>query len=150
MRRLLRRDVIVAIAIAAIPASLAQSEDDYTQTIGGVSVYLGIIPAEIVKGHPTLHGGIPTGPHEYHVVAAVFDAANSARITDATVTARVAAVGLAGPEKTLEPMNIANTITYGEFFRLPGADLYTIRVSVQRPGSQHPVVVEFKYDHRRR
>ena len=47
----------------------------------GLTVYLGLIPAEIVKGpspHSAelpMHGRIPRGPHEYHVVAAIFDAA---------------------------------------------------------------------------
>jgi hypothetical protein len=59
------------------------------------------------------------------------------RVSDATVTAKVSGLGLSGAEKVLEPMAIANTI-----------DLYTIRVTVKRPGSQTPVVLEFRYDHR--
>ena len=95
-----------------------------------------------------MHGGAPSGPHEHHIVVAIFDAASAARVSDATVTAKVSGLGLSGSEKTLEPMSIANTITYGAFFNLPGADLYTIRVSVRRPSSQQPVVLDFKYDHR--
>ena len=49
----------------------------------------------------------------------------------------------------LARMEIANTTTYGNFFNLPGADLYTIRLTIQRLGSQRPVVLDFKYDHRR-
>jgi hypothetical protein len=37
-------------------------------------------------------------------------------------------------------MNIEKTTTYGGFFYLPGADLYTIRLAVRRSGSQQPVV----------
>jgi hypothetical protein len=47
-------------------------------------------------------------------------------------------------------MAIADTVTYGGFFELPGADFYTVRVTVKRPGSQAPVVLDFKYDHRSR
>jgi hypothetical protein len=43
-------------------------------------------------------------------------------------------------------MTVADTVTYGAFFDMT-ADLYTIRVTVQRPGSR-PVVFDFKYDHR--
>ena len=32
---------------------------------------------------------------------------------------------------------------------LPGADLYTIRLTIRRPSSQRSVVLDFKYDHRR-
>jgi hypothetical protein len=108
--------------------------------------YLGVMPAEIIKGQPTMHAGAPAGSDEHHIV--VFDAASRARVSDATVTARVSGLGLSGSEKTLEPMNIADTITYGGFFNLPGADLYTIRVTVRRAGSQQPVVLNFKIDHR--
>ena len=141
---------VAAASVAAIPASLAQRVDDYARTAGVITIYLGVLPAEIVKGHPMMLGGAPAGPHEYHVVAAIFDATGAARISDASVTAKVSGLGLSGSEKTLEQMNIASTITYGGFFYLPGADLYTIRVSVRHRGSQQPVVFDFKYDHRRR
>jgi hypothetical protein len=135
---------IVAGSVVAGTAALAQAADDYTRTAGGLTVYLGVMPAEIIKGQPTMHGGAPAGPHEHHIVVAIFDAASRARVSDATVTARVSGLGLSGSEKTLEPMNIADTITYGAFFNLPGADLYTISVSIRRPGSQQPVVLDFK------
>jgi hypothetical protein len=95
-----------------------------------------------------MHGGAPKGPHDYHIVAAVFDAATGARISDAAVTAKVSGLTLSGTETRLEPMDIANTITYGGFVRLPGADLYAIRLTIQRPAVDRPVVLEFKYDHR--
>ena len=44
-------------------------------------------------------------------------------------------------------MKIADTTTYGAFFNMM-PDLYTISVTVQRPGSP-PVVLDLKYDHRR-
>ena len=57
------------------------AEDDQVKTAGGVTVYLGVVPAEIVKGlaagdatERPMHGGVPKGPREYHFVAAVFDA----------------------------------------------------------------------------
>jgi hypothetical protein len=43
-------------------------------------------------------------------------------------------------------MDIANTITYGGFVRLPGRDLYAIRLTIQRPAVDHPVVFEFQND----
>jgi hypothetical protein len=55
------------------------ADTDQSKTAGGVTVYLGVVPAEIVKGLPTagtterpMHSGIPKGRHEYHLVAAVF------------------------------------------------------------------------------
>lgn len=96
-----------------------------------------------------MHGRIPSGPHEYHVVAAIFDAATGARISDANVTAQVSGLGLSGTKKKLEPMEIAGTTTYGGFFDLPGFDLYTVRLAIDRAGAPQPVVLDFKYDHRR-
>lgn len=133
----------------------AAADTDQSKTAGGVTVYLGLVPAEIVKGLASggaterpMHGRIPKGPHEYHLVAAVFDVASGARISDAVVTAEVSGLGLSGSKKKLEPMQIAGTTTYGGFFDLPGFDLYTVKVTVERGGIA-PAVLQFKYDHRR-
>ena len=104
MLRILLTALISAIVLAIAPLRAQPASD--TANAGGLTAYLGVVPAEIVKGHPpdhpegTMHGGPPRGAHEY-----------------------------------------------GGFFELPGADLYTIRVTVKRPGSQTPVVLEFRYDH---
>lgn len=144
--------VLLATTVVAFGPARAASAGE-TKSAGGLTVYFGVVPAELVKGpgphsaERPMHGGSPRGSHEHHIVVAVYDSATNARITDATVTARVSGLGLSGPQKTLEPMKIADTTTYGAFFNLT-ADLYTIKVTVQRPGSQ-PVVLDFKYDHRR-
>lgn len=147
------------LGIAALVLTLTQgwsptqaTENGETKSAGGLTIYLGVVPAELVKGpgpHSSerpMHGGSPRGSHEHHVVVAVYDSSSNARITDATVTAKVSGLGLSGPQKTLEPMKIADTLTYGAFFDLT-RDLYTIRVTVQRPGSRD-VTLDFKYDHR--
>ena len=129
------------------------TEAGETKSAGGLTVYLGVVPSELVKDpspHSTespMHGGRPHGIHEHHIVVAVYDSATNTRITDAVVTAKVSGLGLSGSQKSLEPMKIADTITYGAFFNLT-RDLYTIKLTVQRPGAQ-PVVLVFKYDHRR-
>jgi hypothetical protein len=142
---------MLCIAFWSVQPAAAQDN----KTGGGLTVYLGVVPAEMIGGTPPhsaeqpMHGGVPRHGHQYHIVAAVFDAVTNARISDATVTAQVSGLGLSGSTKTLEPMQIGDTITYGGFFYLPGADLYTIMLTIQRPGSQRPVVLDFKYDHRR-
>lgn len=158
--QILKRNLGFAFATLCLFAiswsSMAAAADDAPYKIaGGLAVYIGVVPAEIVKGHPsqhtekTMHGGAPKGAHKYHVVAAFFDATSSARVSDASVTARISGLGLSGEEKKLEPMEIASTVTYGEFFDLPGRDLYTIGLTIERPGQPKPVNLEFKYDHRR-
>ena len=146
--------MLTMVLIAGFGLAVTAADAQDYKTAGGLTVYLGVLPAEMVKGpgphsaERPMHGGTPKGSHEYHVVAAVYDAATNTRISDATVSAKLSGLGLSGPQKMLEPMKIADTITYGAFFNLT-PDLYTIRLTVQRPGSQ-PVVLDFKYDHRRR
>lgn len=150
LRAAFMRTMVVIACLAAAATAVSAEE---SKSAGGLTVYLGVLPGELVKSpsphsaERPMHGGVRKGSHEYHIVAAVYDSASNGRITDATVTATVSGLGLSGPQKTLEPMKIADTITYGAFFNLT-SDLYTVRLTVQRPGSQ-PVVLEFKYDHRR-
>ena len=144
--------VLLAVAVLDWNPARAASGGE-TKSAGGLTVYLGVVPAEIVKGpgphsaERPMHGGSPRGRHEHHIVVAVYDTVSKVRITNATVSAKVSGLGLSGPRKTLEPMTVADTVTYGAFFDMT-ADLYTIRVTVQRPGSQ-PAVFDFKFDHRR-
>ncbi len=157
--RLTKRLIVGALAtlcitIAAWTGIAIAAEPGQSKTAGGLTVYLGVLPAELVKGpgphsaEKPMHGRIPKGPREYHVVAAIFDAASGARVVDAVVAAQVSGLSLSGPKKKLEPMEIEKTITYGGFFDLPGRDIYTVRLEIVRPGATAPVTVNFKYDRR--
>jgi hypothetical protein len=64
------------------------------------------------------------------------------------VTAKVSGLGLSGSTKKLEPMQIADTTTYGGFFDLPGFDIYAVNLTVER-GTARTAVLQFRYDHRR-
>ena len=147
-----RPALLGALCIAFEASGVAVAADtDQSKTAGGVTVYLGVVPAEIVKGLPAssstegpMHGRIPKGPHEYHIVTAVFDAATGSRISDAAVTAEVS-----GNKRKLEPMQISGTTTYGGFFDLPGFDIYTVKLEVEH-GVAGPAILQFKYDHRRK
>ena len=65
--------VLIAMALALGPA-LA---DDGYRSVDGLAVYLGIVPAAVVRGHPTahaessMHGGAGTARHQQHIVVAV-------------------------------------------------------------------------------
>lgn len=147
--------LVLSLSMAWIGQSLAQAAGDgLYQRKSGLEGYVGVIAAEITKGHGStkgpMHGGVPRGEHQYHVVAAIFDADSGERVGDATVTAQVSGLGLAGPTKSLEPMQIAGTVTYSGYFSLPGADLYSITLSIVRPGSSQPVKLVFSYDYRNR
>ncbi len=149
-RNVLLRGALIAVFLGSVPAS--SSDVGLYQRAGGVEAYIGFVPAEITKGHAkpdeAMHEGLPRGGHQYHLVAAVFDANTGERISDASVMARVSGLGLVGPEKALEPMSIAGTITYGAYFELPGFDRYTIVLTIKREGTTKPVTLRFNYEHR--
>jgi hypothetical protein len=123
------------------------AEPSEAQTANGMTVYIGLIPAAIIKGHPEImmHGGKPSGVNEFHLTVAVFDAATGQRISDATVSATVGEVGLAGPTTTLEPMHIADTVTYGGFVVMRTMARYDLRIDVTRP-MRSPTTFHFAYD----
>lgn len=142
--------VFLAALLVVLPA--AGQDSNRAKIADGLAVYLGVLPAAMIQGHPAghteaeMHDEASSGRDAYHVMVAVFDAKSGARIADADVRARVAGVGLVGKEKALEPMTIADTITYGNYFAMPPGDLYRIRVVIRRPGGPTPVEALFSYD----
>ena len=140
----------IALALSLTAAGHAQG-DDLSKTIDGITIYLGIVPAEIVRGHPSQHGestmhrAVPRGSEFRHIVVALFDAKTGDRITDATVDARVEQVGLAAQNKALDPMQIASTLSYGNYFAMPPSQLYTITLKVKAKRYPHAVEARFEY-----
>jgi hypothetical protein len=141
----------LSLALAWVPSAASALDEGQMKITEGLTVYLGVIPAEIVRGHrqphpeAEMHGGPPRGEHESHVVVAVFDNASGDRIADAKITARVSQLGLVGPEKPLEPMKIAGTVTFGNYFNLPDKGRYTIDLKIERPAGT--VRVKFVSEH---
>lgn len=141
--------LLAGIALAWPPSAARGA--DYYKTVGGYAIYVGILPAQIVQGHPgehperKMHDGVPSRRHQYHVVVAVFHAASGARIEDAQVTASVGEPGLAPAEKRLEPMPIAGAMSYGNYFALTPPGPYRIDLRVARPGAGAPVDASFTY-----
>jgi hypothetical protein len=151
VRAWLRRAVVVIAMMFAIGTAVA--DDGYRQA-DGLSVYLGLMPAAVVRGHPaahsesTMHGGAGTGRHQQHIVVAVFDAQTGARIENASVSATIGGLGHVGQKAVqLDPMKIENTVTYGGFITLPGNDRYAIAVAIIVPGRPRQVSVTFSSDH---
>jgi hypothetical protein len=146
-----RITLIVGGLIAMLASAAAAADMPQHQTADGMEFYLGVVPAAIARGHPRIHpetqmhGGVPGGT--FHVMVAVFDAASGARVADLEASARVSGLGLVGPRRALEPMIVGEGVTYGNYFALPGRDLYQIVIEARRPGAA-PVRVEFAYDRR--
>jgi hypothetical protein len=136
-------DVLALVTMAA--------ETGQSKVVEGVAIYLGILPSEMILGYPKahpeaeMHGGVPAGEHRYHIMVALFDSASGKRITDAEVTAKVSELGLFGPQKKLEPMLIAGTVTYGNYFTLSARGPYRIQVQIRRPGMPRAIEAAFEY-----
>lgn len=144
---------VVLIALAGCGHHRQLPRD--SQIVRGMAIYLGVMPAELVQGHSTtkgdpqaLHGGAPESAGSHHVVVALFDAKTGARITDARIQADVGDRSYNhGPAKPLEPMQIAGTTTYGNFFPMQGQDVWRIHLTIERPNVAHLTEANFRYEH---
>jgi len=145
---------VLLLIMSGMLAKVATAADaENYKVVDGVAIYFGIMPAEMILGHPKehperkMHGGVPGGAHQDHLVIALFDNATGKRITNAQVTATVREIGLAGETKKLGPMKIAGTITYGNYFDMPSRDVYRILVKIHRPGVAGVIEAEFTHRH---
>lgn len=83
-----------------------------------------------------MHGGMPVGAHEFHILVELYDSKTGARITNAKVSASAAPLGSTSSNRPLEALLMAGTIAY---FTLAG-------VRIEIPG--HPVLYTvFEYQH---
>ena len=148
----LLRFVLLAFVIVSSP-TMADTGGGDMKTVGNVLVYLGLLPTEMIRGHPqehpeaSMHGGVPSGSGQYHVIIALFDAKTGARIENADISARVFEIGLAGVEKKLESMQIAGTISYGNFFPMVGRGPFRISLTIHVPGQAQAIKTEFEHRH---
>lgn len=148
---------MTALSLASWHGARAQSLDASYKSVDGLAAYLGIIPAQVLKGHPSghhersMHGGTPGGVHVIHLVVALFDAESGDRIENADVSAHVSGLGGVGAQTVkLDPMRIANTTTFGGFIDLSSNDLYDVQIRVTRSRGEAPVILSYRLDDRRR
>lgn len=147
------RAALAGVALLFLTVAYA-ADSSLNKMVNGVAIYLGVIPAEIVLGHPKshteaeMHGGVPAGQHQNHVVVALFDNATGKRISAAKVSAWVHEINLAGTRKKLEPMLIAGTVSYGNYFNMPATNNpYRIQVRIELPGVAGATEAQFDYQH---
>jgi len=142
--------VLIGVAIVS-PLAIASDVSDSFQVVDGVAIYLGVTPAQILQGYTkkqpesSMHKGVPSKAHMDHVILALFDDATGQRIEDAKVTGNVMELGLGSQQKELEPMTIAGTVTYGNYFRMPGKETYHIKLWIRLP--DRPDAIEVKFTH---
>lgn len=142
---------LIAMLPGLVKPAVAASDSALSRTVDGMTIYIGVIPSEIAAKHlpshqeAQMHGGRRSGDRFQHLIVAVYDAKTNQRITDAKVTASVADPGITDKEKPLEPMTIADTLSYGNYFSMTPKGRYLITVSVRRPGVHQPTRAQFDY-----
>lgn len=123
---------------------------------GGLEIFYGVVPAEILLGHSgdheerRMHGGIPRGGGQHHVIVSLFDGKTRQRVEGAAVTARVGEIGLGSQEKKLEPMQFGGTATYGNYFSMAAPGPYRVELVIRRASGAQTVKATFEYSHPRR
>ncbi|HTG96759.1 MAG TPA: c-type cytochrome [Burkholderiales bacterium] len=123
---------------AAAPAT---APDPHHKLVGGVEFYLGIAPAAsaaVSQPHPS-------GSGYYYVNLTLRETASGVYIKDAQVEARAANAVSGGDTKNLAPMALAESASYGNFFRMQGQEPYVITVHVRRPGAAQAIEARFDF-----
>ena len=140
--------LVLAWLVLGIPA-VAETSKSLHQRVDGIDIYLGVVPAEMIRGHPKehpeseMHGGVPVGM--YHVMVALFERTNGRRITDAVVTARMVWPDQYSVKKRLDPMIVSASPAYGNYFRVPERGAVRIDLQIRRPGQAAVVHATFHW-----
>jgi len=120
-------------------------------TVDGMEVFYGVVPAEVIrkqtdKHDPSMHRKRAWRSGSHHLVVSIYDTKTGERITDATVLATVTPLGMASMERQLEPMQVNQTVTYGNFFDLPpSSGPFHIVLSIKRPKASAHNTLQFDY-----
>jgi hypothetical protein len=135
-------------ALVLFPAAVSAGHLDRTQTLGGMTIYLGLVPAKLLRQHPGWYpdheqAKVPSGRYVHHVMLALFDNSTGARITNAVVKARVAPLALAGQAKALDPTVVAGALTYCNYFRISPSDTTEIWTEIRRPDMERVTRARF-------
>ena len=132
------RNVIAICSLLLLFGHAVADDAQRHQKVGGMDVYLGVIPAQLTQGHPKMHSGASLEEHRYHILVALFDNKTGKRITDAEIKTTVSPLGQIGKTMVLEPMH-EEVRSFGNYFTLLKPEHYRIKLEIQR-GNEAPVV----------
>lgn len=143
------------LTLVAAPLTAWAAEASWHQESASYHVYLGVVPADVIKANPalvdgdkTLHKGDNPSDSSEHVLVSVFRKPNNERVLNATVIAGVGIKKLlrgAKAEKPLEKMLTSGLITYGNYFSMPKQGEYEIAVRIYEPNKDQAEPVTFIY-----
>lgn len=147
------RTVLCAAAIA-VWASCAAAAPGDPKVVDDITVYVGVVPTEWIRGYSTGHeeitmrGGVPSGLGFHHVVVVYVDT-RPHHSENMQVRATLRPLRLAPEVKVPQPMRVGSTDTYGKYFSMPGGNPFGIAVELPRPGEWNWHRVDFEYRHSR-
>lgn len=147
VKTFLKAALVVMSMVMLNPIAAAADAPENFQVVDGVALYLGVMPAQLVQGHTAMHGGVSAARYRDHLVVALFDNATGRRIEDVQATAAAMAPGLNSQWKTLEPMRVAEAVTYGNYFDMPREGAYHIQLRIRRPGQPQLIKATFTHRH---
>ncbi len=139
---------LLVCSLASFSTTASAGHFGQTKTVGGVVIYLGMVPATVLRQHPNDYPAhevrkIPSGKHVHHVMLVLFDRPGGERITNAIVTARVAPLAFAGSTKPLDPMMVAGVLSYCNYFRISPSDTTVIQAEIRLPGAARVIHARF-------
>lgn len=142
------------LGLLLVGGASSADQSDTHKTVGGIDIYIGVMPAEVIRGRESateshMHGGVPIHSTLYHLMGALFEPGSGARITGAEVRAIVAEPGMAGQSKLLQPMTISDAVTYGNYFAMSDQRTNRIHLEIQVPGKAR-VAADLEYSARGR
>ena len=143
------------LTLFAAPPTAWAAAASWHQESANYHVYLGVVPASLIKANPslvdgdkTLHRDDNASDSTEHVLVTVLRKPNSERVVNATVIARVGIKKLlrgTKVDKPLEKMLTSGLITYGNYFSVPKQGEYEIAVRIYEPNKDQAEAVTFIY-----
>ena len=122
------------------PRDAAPPQNDPNhRAVGGLDVYLGISPAASAPA-------AQKGPRErgyYYINITLREGEKP--VADAQVAVQASNAVTGGETKKLEPVKYGNATSYGNFFRMEGAEPYTIKVEVRHGKDPRPLQATFQF-----
>ena len=144
--------LLALAAVVALPCAAAE-EMGFRKNAGDYSVYLAVMPAEVIKGPlpPETAGGSlnrpPAARDTHHVMVSIFDSRSGLRISGWQVEARVAALGFSGKKRVLEPISIGGATVYGNTFPMLGRGPFRVDVEFGARYGPHKQQTTFYFAH---
>ncbi len=142
----------VAAVGLLLAGGVAAGDLTQSQSVGAYTVYYGLVPVSRLQQFPKgsdearAHRKLPAGRNMYHLVVALFKTDGMARVSDATVYARVSEPGLSADRKRLEPTTLNHATAYCNYFAIHEGARYTIDIDVPDRHNGEVVTAHFIHD----